>query len=231
MVLKLTDGRSMNRRRSTTMLSSRQDEFLETALSLFKENGFENTSIDDIVGSMGVSKGLFYHYFESKEEMLRNIVLRTLDEVDSSVAKIMEKEGLSALDRYAALISVSSGVSERSKDLVSLFRQERNQAIHLLMEERARVSMVPVLQRIIEQGNEEGVFHAQHPFETSVALLASMNWLRDIYMTSVRTDSTEARLKVMQGLIERLLCMEPGSFTLLEEMGRFDQDGKVAQNS
>ena len=43
---------------------------LNTAMHLFKEKGFENTSILDIVEKMGVSRGAFYHHFKSKEEVL-----------------------------------------------------------------------------------------------------------------------------------------------------------------
>jgi len=43
---------------------------LSTALKLFKEKGYEQTNILDIVNTMGVSRGAFYHHFKSKEEVL-----------------------------------------------------------------------------------------------------------------------------------------------------------------
>jgi AcrR family transcriptional regulator len=45
----------------------------ETALSLFAANGYEATSISDIARSAGISKGLMYNYFTSKEELLETI--------------------------------------------------------------------------------------------------------------------------------------------------------------
>lgn len=47
---------------------------LDTALELFAEKGFHQTSISDISKRAGISKGLLYNYFESKEDVLRSII-------------------------------------------------------------------------------------------------------------------------------------------------------------
>ena len=49
----------------------RRKEILDTALELFLKNGYENTSVGDIVTKLGVAQGLFYYYFKSKEEVYR----------------------------------------------------------------------------------------------------------------------------------------------------------------
>ena len=47
---------------------------LDTALELFAEKGFHQTSISDITRKAGISKGLLYNYFGSKDEVLRSII-------------------------------------------------------------------------------------------------------------------------------------------------------------
>ncbi len=51
----------------------RKQEILEAALSLFAQNGFENTRIQQITEKASISKGLFYNYFESKEAILQEL--------------------------------------------------------------------------------------------------------------------------------------------------------------
>lgn len=53
--------------------SSRKNQILDTALKLFALNGFHNTSIDQIAQETGISKGLVYNYFKSKEELLEEV--------------------------------------------------------------------------------------------------------------------------------------------------------------
>ena len=45
------------------------------ALEIISEHGIQNTSISKIAKEAGVSKGLMYNYFESKEDLLKRIIL------------------------------------------------------------------------------------------------------------------------------------------------------------
>lgn len=45
----------------------KQDRFINAALKIFSENGYQKASTDDIVREAGVSKGLLFHYFGSKQ--------------------------------------------------------------------------------------------------------------------------------------------------------------------
>lgn len=52
----------------------RRLQILEKALIVFASNGFKGTSIKDIAEAAGISQGLMYHYFASKEELLEATV-------------------------------------------------------------------------------------------------------------------------------------------------------------
>jgi protoporphyrinogen oxidase/AcrR family transcriptional regulator len=51
----------------------KREAVMEAALVLFMEKGYENVSVDDIIAATGTSKGTFYHYFKSKDEILAAI--------------------------------------------------------------------------------------------------------------------------------------------------------------
>jgi AcrR family transcriptional regulator len=52
---------------------------LDSALELFAENGYHATSISQIAKKAGISKGLAYNYFESKKELLDEIILSDIE--------------------------------------------------------------------------------------------------------------------------------------------------------
>lgn len=52
----------------------KKELILQTALELFAENGFHATSINQIAKKAGISKGLAYNYFESKNEILAEVI-------------------------------------------------------------------------------------------------------------------------------------------------------------
>jgi len=71
---------------------------LDTALELFANEGFFKTSIRDITKKAGISKGLIYNYFESKEDLIRTIAFNGIDNLlenfDPNSDSILTKEEL-----------------------------------------------------------------------------------------------------------------------------------------
>jgi AcrR family transcriptional regulator len=61
-------------RRLTQRGEERRRQLVEYATARFAENGFHPTSVAEIVEGLGVGKGVFYWYFDSKEELLRAIL-------------------------------------------------------------------------------------------------------------------------------------------------------------
>ena len=57
-------------------------KILEVSKDLFLEKGFDNTSIQDIINGLGgLTKGVIYHHFESKQEILQSIIKENNQEI------------------------------------------------------------------------------------------------------------------------------------------------------
>jgi len=54
---------------------------MDTALERFASEGFHNTTINHIARHAGISKGLMYNYFKSKDELLAEIIDRSISEI------------------------------------------------------------------------------------------------------------------------------------------------------
>jgi TetR/AcrR family transcriptional regulator, cholesterol catabolism regulator len=53
---------------------SREEELLRNAIQLFSRGGFRETSLQEIADELGITRPLFYYYFESKEDLLWRII-------------------------------------------------------------------------------------------------------------------------------------------------------------
>lgn len=49
-------------------------KILEKAFELFRKNGYKDTKVEDITRKLGISKGSFYTYFKTKEELLYELL-------------------------------------------------------------------------------------------------------------------------------------------------------------
>ena len=57
-------------------------KILEVSKDLFLKKGFDNTSIQDIINGLGgLTKGVIYHHFESKQEILQSIIRENNQEI------------------------------------------------------------------------------------------------------------------------------------------------------
>lgn len=64
------------------------DQILAAALDLFAHQGFHNTTISQIAKNAGISKGLIYNYFSSKEDLLGGIIDQAMETGEEIMATI-----------------------------------------------------------------------------------------------------------------------------------------------
>jgi AcrR family transcriptional regulator len=69
----------------TSPLLTRRAEICRTAAQIFRERGYDATSVSDIARALGITKAGLYHYFESKEALLFEITAYGLDRVRDDV--------------------------------------------------------------------------------------------------------------------------------------------------
>ena len=71
----------------------RRRSILEQSSHLFAERGFDGVSAGDLAKACGMSKGLLYYYYESKEEILFDIMISHLDALDQDLTSVILTEG------------------------------------------------------------------------------------------------------------------------------------------
>lgn len=61
---------------------------LESARKLITERGFDRVSVEDITSGAGVAKGTFYHYFKSKEDLIRDLAFSQIQDLFAETIKM-----------------------------------------------------------------------------------------------------------------------------------------------
>lgn len=203
--------------------AARRSEILAAALGLIREKGYEAMSIADLLGVLDISKGAFYHYFDSKRALLDGIVELLNASAASTIARVTAEPGLDALGRLRlyVLSSVDWKVGRRS-DLAAiarLWRDENNAVLRLRLAESSVATLAPMLTAVIRQGCDEGVFDAGHP-EEAATILAGMGLnladaLIDAFSDPAAGDRREVLVQAHLEAVERILGAPAGSVTAL----------------
>lgn len=83
-----------------------KEKITEHSIRLFEKHGFAETSIQDIVDSLGVTKGTFYYYFSSKEELLMDIHLRYINNLLENQERIMADSTKNTQEKIHAIVTL-----------------------------------------------------------------------------------------------------------------------------
>ena len=85
----------------------RRSELVDIAQKLFYTQGYEQTSIKDIVQAVGVAQGTFYYYFDSKKSVLEAIVEKNVKLTQTMLQQIVSDDTLSALPKWQQVVQAS----------------------------------------------------------------------------------------------------------------------------
>lgn len=209
--------------------AERRAQFIATAQKLFYTKGYENTSINDIIKAVGVSKGAFYHHFESKTAVLEAIVTQMVSQIVTNLQEIIADETLSAIPKWQKVVQLSNSWKiERKAEVMEanrLLQMDEN----ILLRHKTRSETLKVianeLTKIIEQGVDEGVFEVAHFPDTAVILMAIIDSLNETMSELLLNpeqcdDPTSIALQrnaAMQTAIERLLGAPAGSMPIIDD--------------
>lgn len=157
--------------------TTREDELLETAIRLFKEKGYHNTSMQDLADALGMQKGSLYYYIDSKEELLWRLLERAMRvmtvQIDEIYAADMPAEAKLRLALQKHAVTMMENL-----DLVSVYLQEyRNLPPERLQEALSiRKHYEKVLMQIIRDGIQSGEFRAVDEKMALFGILGMLNW-------------------------------------------------------
>ncbi len=98
--------------------ASTRAHLLESALENFAAKGYAATSVDDICADAEMSKGAFYHHFESKQALFLSLLNDWLKTIDSGLA-VMGRSTVP--ETLQAMTRVLPGVMEAASDQLPMF--------------------------------------------------------------------------------------------------------------
>ena len=91
----------------------RRAELITAARRLFDEVGVEKTRVSDIVNSVGVAQGVFYYYFQSKDEIVKAVVDEISRELESDISAILNDISADFYQKLANLLELYIGLIDQ----------------------------------------------------------------------------------------------------------------------
>ncbi|WP_209122993.1 TetR/AcrR family transcriptional regulator [Alkalihalobacillus sp. BA299] len=156
-----------------------KNKIFEKSVELFDSKGFSETSIQHIVDELGVTKGTFYYYFTSKEQLLMEIHMQFIDDILSRQGKIIDDSNLSCQEKlYRIVTMLIKNIESQGKSARIFFREMQNlsqEHLSKIFEKRDQFRIN--LQQLVKLGIEKGEFRQDLDSHiVTLGILGMCNW-------------------------------------------------------
>ena len=156
---------------------------LDTAKKMFGRYGLRKTSIDEIARMARVAKGTIYNYFGSKDQVYLEVLRREVNEIMEKVSFSVDQE-ISPNDKLATFARAKFKYMRQAINILNLDREGTENLLPNAEEIRSDFfeREVNLIQSILKEGIEKGVFHIHDILLTAKAIAHSLrgfelNWL------------------------------------------------------
>jgi TetR/AcrR family transcriptional regulator, cholesterol catabolism regulator len=142
------------------------------AVDLFRERGFEHTTVDDITEKADVAKGTFFNYFPRKEAVLGYLSEERLVAIEENTASLYA-EDRNAREKLIDVYLMAASAYEEDQELARFVLVEMMRRAFGPNEETA-LRWHAIIETLLRQGQERGEMRAGIPFERGEMLLSGV---------------------------------------------------------
>jgi AcrR family transcriptional regulator len=163
--------------------SLRRQMIVDAAVELFRKKGYQTTTLDDVAGELGITKAALYHYVDGKEDLLFTVFNEAVAAIFEGTNRIVAVE-LPPDEKLRMIIrNHIENIVIGNQSLMYVFFAEDNQLPERYQSwvRQKKREYDEVVQKIIVEGIEEGVFEPHDPRLLSYAILGMINWAYQWY--------------------------------------------------
>ncbi|WP_235427234.1 FAD-dependent oxidoreductase [Cohnella kolymensis] len=132
---------------------------VETALRLFAERGYDQVSVSDIIEATGTSKGTFYHYFHSKQELLSELPLRQLAIVEAWTQRAFAQGASPAGRVNSLLLELAKALGDSPRLVRSLYSMSGQEPLLGKAQQQLAAALIDCLAHWLEDRRKAVYLH------------------------------------------------------------------------
>jgi TetR/AcrR family transcriptional regulator, transcriptional repressor for nem operon len=206
----------------------RRTEILDVAQGYMFGKGYESMTVQDILDELKISKGAFYHYFDSKQNLLEALIERTQAEAAQLLIPILSDPGLPAVEKLQRFFNLAGAWKTARKEymlaLVRVWYQDDNAMVRQKSQAAMLKFIQPLFRDLVRQGIQEGQMQTSCPDQVPMIIMALFQGLGDALVEVIL--SPEPKPEDVQRLddiafaftdsIERVMGITPGTLKLVD---------------
>ena len=185
----------------------RKKELLKIAYDMFLTQGYENTSVDEIIEKAQIAKGTYYYHCQSKEQMLEEVIDMMIDSETKMAEQVIGMD--ISVPQKIVMILTSMKPTEAEQPIKNALFQPENVLMHHKVRQKLINILTPILSEVIKEGVDEGIFECDNITERVKMLLIISD------ATFNEGTFSERDITVFIDMTEKLLGAEKGTMSFI----------------
>ena len=196
----------------------RKKELLKIAYDMFLTQGYENTSVDEIIEKAQIAKGTYYYHFQSKEQMLEEVIDMMIDSETKMAEQVIGMD--ISVPQKIVMILTSMKPTEAEQPIKNALFKPENVLMHHKVRQKLINILTPILSEVIKEGVDEGIFECDNiPERVKMLLIISDGTFNE-------GTFSEQDISVFIDMTEKLLGAEKGTMSFIYDL--IDKSDMVA---
>jgi AcrR family transcriptional regulator len=104
----------------------RERDVLDAAVKVFYERGYSDATVQDVADELGILKGSLYHYIETKEDLLFQLIEEVHAQVQGILEEVEAADGLEPLERLELYVRKQVENSLENLERISIYYHDLN---------------------------------------------------------------------------------------------------------
>ena len=185
----------------------RKKELLKIAYDMFLTKGYENTRVDEIIEKAQIAKGTYYYHFQSKEQMLEEVIDMMIDSETKMAEQVIGMD--ISVPQKIVMILTSMKPTEAEQPIKNALFQPENVLMHHKVRQKLINILTPILSEVIKEGVDEGIFECDNiPERVKMLLIISDGTFNE-------GTFSEQDISVFIDMTEKLLGAEKGTMSFI----------------
>lgn len=190
--------------RTKINFENKRQELLHAIWEILLKYGYEKTTLSVIIEELGISKGAFYHYFQSKEECADAAIAAYVSR-SVPVLQGMDDAGECASVRLQRAILNGILLFHQDAGQDTFMNQPENAVFHQKIMIAFTKYLSPFYSSLIQEGLKNHEFETAFPLETAEMLLTLCNFYLDSDLFHWEPQSREQKINALEALANKAL--------------------------
>lgn len=197
--------------------AAKRDELLARIWDIFLVNGYASTTLALIRKELSLSKGVFYHYFSSKEECADLAVERYV-RLGIDHLRGMELSGMGADRKLVRLMLAGVQFFNPAEEQAEQINASGNAVLHQKLMIALTKQLAPVYAETISQGVAEGVLSTRYPLEAAEMILTLANLYLDRDLFAWSPEAMPHKIQALADAMEKIMGASHGCFAFISDL-------------